>query len=429
MSTNYNLNGNFPLSYRGVNALSPPNLTVANISPTSLFAFNFNEGDLWLNQATQQFYVLLKLIGTGTGRTANWQLLSGGSGAMIQLTGNTGVAIPAAGNINVFANTADGTPRTAGAGSTLTLNFTGANNNLGIGTNSLAALTTGVSNTAYGSTTLASLTTAVRNTAIGRNSLNGLVTGNDNTAIGNNVLSGLNGANNNTALGSSVAVSATTAANNVFIGQSAASLITTGANNIIIGTNAGDAFTTSESSNIIIGSNGVIADANTIRIGTQGAGAAQQNLCFVAGITGVNVGSVATVVSIATGTGQLGTTTITAGTGITVTPGANTITIAATGTTNLTYTNVNTTPYVVLSTDEYLSVDSSGGAITVQLPNAATLGRVWIIKDRTGSAATHNITVTTVGGAVNIDGATTFVMNTNFESINVIGNGSTYEVY
>lgn len=121
--------------------------------------------------------------------------------------------------------------------------------------------------------------------------------------------------------------------------------------------------------------------------------------------------------------------TLTPGTGISITNGAGTITIASTGTTTLTYTNVTTTPYVVLSTDEYLSVDTSALAITIQLPNAATLGRSYVIKDRTGAAATRNITVTTVGGAVNIDGATTFVINTNFQSINIIGNGSTYEVY
>jgi hypothetical protein len=121
--------------------------------------------------------------------------------------------------------------------------------------------------------------------------------------------------------------------------------------------------------------------------------------------------------------------TLTAGTGITISNGAGSITIAASGTSNFNYTNVNTSPYVVTATDEYLSVDSSGGAITVQLPNAATLGRAYIIKDRTGSAAVHNITVTTVGGAVNIDGAVTFVMNTAYEAINVLGNGTTYEVY
>lgn len=110
-------------------------------------------------------------------------------------------------------------------------------------------------------------------------------------------------------------------------------------------------------------------------------------------------------------------------------PGTSTLTISATGTTLIDYTNVNTTPYVALPTDTYLSVDCSAGAITVQLPNAATTGRVWIIKDRTGSAATNNITVTTVGGVVTIDGAATFVMNTAYESIEVIGNSSTYEIF
>lgn len=99
------------------------------------------------------------------------------------------------------------------------------------------------------------------------------------------------------------------------------------------------------------------------------------------------------------------------------------------GTTLLTVTPVSSSPYVVLTTDDFLAVDSSGGAITVQLPNAPATGRSWIVKDKTGSAATHNITITTVGGAVNIDGATTFVMNTAYESANVIFDGTTYEVY
>ena len=93
------------------------------------------------------------------------------------------------------------------------------------------------------------------------------------------------------------------------------------------------------------------------------------------------------------------------------------------------YTPVNTSPYVALTTDEYISVDCSGGAITIELPNAATLGKVYTIKDKTGSASTHNITVTTVGGAVNIDGAVTYAMNTNYQALNIIGNATTWEIY
>ena len=171
---------------------------------------------------------------------------------------------------------------------------------------------------------------------------------------------------------------------------------------------------------------GVIGDNQLTRIGTPGT----HDATFISGIEGVDVGNVATVVTI--DNNQLGSATITAGTNITITPSANTITIDATGggsSNSYTYTNVNTTPYVVLVTDVYLSVDSSGGAITVQLPNAATSGQFFVVKDRTGSAGSNNITVTTVGGAVNIDGATSFVMNTAYESINAIGNGTAYEVF
>lgn len=118
------------------------------------------------------------------------------------------------------------------------------------------------------------------------------------------------------------------------------------------------------------------------------------------------------------------------GSGVTVTgdPGANTLTITADAS-SITYKTVNSSPYVVLSTDEYLSVDSSGGAITLQFPNAAVQAKSFIVKDKSGSAATHNITITTVGGAVLIDGATSFVMNTNYESVNLMGSGSAYELF
>lgn len=108
-------------------------------------------------------------------------------------------------------------------------------------------------------------------------------------------------------------------------------------------------------------------------------------------------------------------------------PAANTLTIS--GDRNLVYTNINATPYVVFPQQEFLSVDTSALAITVQLPDIPVLGKVFIIKDRIGDAATRNITVTTVTGATLIDGALTFVMNTAFQSIQLIGNGLSYEVF
>jgi len=268
----------------------------------------------------------------------------------------------------------------------------------------------------------------IANIGLGAATLTNLTSGRDNVALGGAALQSLQDGIENVAVGLFSSDAMTSASFNVAVGYESLTALTTGDFNIAIGDSAGQNYTSSESSNIVIAHEGVIGDSNTIRIGTTGSGLSEQDKCYIGATYGVNVGSVATVVTMASSE-QIGTAAITAGTGIVVTPSANAITISASGTTSLTYTNVNTSPYVVLSTDEYLSVDCSGGPITLQFPNAATASRAYIVKDRTGSAATNNITVTTVGGAVNIDGATTFVMNTAYQSIQIIGNATTYEVF
>jgi hypothetical protein len=116
------------------------------------------------------------------------------------------------------------------------------------------------------------------------------------------------------------------------------------------------------------------------------------------------------------------------GMGITVSGASNTVTVASTGV-FYSYVNVNTSPYTVLTTDVYLSVDCSAIPITIKFPNAALLGEPYIVKDRTGNANVNNITVTTVGGAVDIDGDVTFVMDSAYQSLSLVGNGTTYEIY
>lgn len=98
----------------------------------------------------------------------------------------------------------------------------------------------------------------------------------------------------------------------------------------------------------------------------------------------------------------------------------------STGILTLNYTAVSTSPYVVLSTDSFLGVTTQSIAITVQLPNAPTTGRVYIVKDAAGFAAVRNITVTTVGGTVLIDAATTYIMNTGFQATQFLFNGTKY---
>jgi len=125
----------------------------------------------------------------------------------------------------------------------------------------------------------------------------------------------------------------------------------------------------------------------------------------------------------------LGNWNIEGGTGITTSGAGNTITITSSGSEIFTYTDVSASPYVVLVTDNFISVDCSIIPITIQLPDAATLSTAYVIKDRTGSASTNNITVTSLSGVILIDGATTFVMNTDYESIRVLGNGTNWEVF
>ncbi len=122
-------------------------------------------------------------------------------------------------------------------------------------------------------------------------------------------------------------------------------------------------------------------------------------------------------------------TTITAGTGISITNGSGSIIVSATGTTTLNYIDVDTTPWVVAANQDFLSAKSSIGAISIQLPNTTGTGRVFVVKDRTGNAAANNITVTTPGGVVLIDGSTTYVFNSNYGAAEFIFNGTSYEVF
>jgi len=124
----------------------------------------------------------------------------------------------------------------------------------------------------------------------------------------------------------------------------------------------------------------------------------------------------------------LGVLNIIGGKGITTSGTSNTVTVSSTGI-FFTYVDVNMSPYFVLEDDVYLSVDSSGGPITLLFPDAAFTGEPYIVKDRTGNAAANNISITTVSGIDTIDGVTFFVMDSAYQSVSLIGNGTSYEIY
>jgi len=164
------------------------------------------------------------------------------------------------------------------------------------------------------------------NTFIGRDAGNFTLTGINNVTLGAFCLNALTSGNENVAISTDALSSLTTGIENIAIGHNAGALLLTGSRNVMLGTGAGLSYTTSESNNIILGNHaGTVGESGVTRIGINGSTTA----CYIDGIDGVNVGSVATVVT--ESGGQLGTAVITAGTGVTIVPTANAITINATG--------------------------------------------------------------------------------------------------
>lgn len=94
----------------------------------------------------------------------------------------------------------------------------------------------------------------------------------------------------------------------------------------------------------------------------------------------------------------------------------------------VTYLQPGAYPYTALDTDYFISVDTTAPR-TINLPNAPTTGKSYVIKDRVGSAASNNITITTVGGVVLIDGVTSRAIQSNYGSINIVFNGTSYEIW
>lgn len=84
------------------------------------------------------------------------------------------------------------------------------------------------------------------------------------------------------------------------------------------------------------------------------------------------------------------------------------------------YRNVTTTGNVV-SGDYLIVADATGGAITMTLPPAALVpGRIYAFK-RINSGA--NAVVIDTSGAETIDGATTYTLSAQWNSVTIMNNG------
>jgi len=365
----------------------------------------------------------LKVSGTGT---TVWQrIFAAPSSGVLTLTGDLGPAISpnGAGNINTLTNAT--TARITGSGNSLTMDFSGgALSNLGLGSSFPAITLGGQADTGCGVLALSSIISGRHNTGIGAGALQNLTTSDYNTLVGSQAGLILVSGSANCGCGYESLASLVSGSFNTSIGYQTL-LNCTGSNNTVLGSLSGGNYTGTESSNVLINNGGTIGESNVMRLGTAGA----QNSCFVSGITGVTVAASAPV-GVAS-TGQLSSLGFgTAGQVLTST-GAASSPQWQNGASILTITSVNNaaSPYTVLSTDQFIACQTSTGAITIRLPNAPTTGRVIYIKDSNGAAAASNISITTVGGTVTIDGSTTYTISSNYGSISVIFDGSNYEVF
>lgn len=189
----------------------------------------------------------------------------------------------------MYARPANSTYLGLAAGN-LAADVTMAITNTGIGALSLTSVTTGSRNSAVGNRSLQLATTAIGNISIGDSSLGVNVASGFNVAVGTDSMSDLTGGDGR----------------NVAVGGDSLSAIVDGEFNIALGDAAGSDYTTNESSNIVIGNQGTVGESNVIRIGVDGAGAGEQNACYVAGIYGQTVGGTNAAVVI-DDQGKLGT--------------------------------------------------------------------------------------------------------------------------
>lgn len=77
------------------------------------------------------------------------------------------------------------------------------------------------------------------------------------------------------------------------------------------------------------------------------------------------------------------------------------------------------------SGDTLVAVTDTTAARTLTLPAANTIpaGKMFVVKDASGGAATHNITVSR-SGSDTIDGGTTAVISTNYGVVRLMSNGT-----
>ena len=96
---------------------------------------------------------------------------------------------------------------------------------------------------------------------------------------------------------------------------------------------------------------------------------------------------------------------------------------------NLAHVVAKTSAYTTTDADSIVPVHTSGGAVTITLGSATVeAGRVVIVKDVGGSAATNNVTVDTQGSET-IDGSASKAINSNYGVLRLHSDGTNWFIF
>lgn len=332
---------------------------------------------------------------------------------------------------------------------------TGANNapdartNLGLGTmavqNADAVAITGGSAILTSDAVINGLTVGrgagndVENTVLGISALSSNVGGQGIVAIGAAaLLANVNGINS-TAVGFQAAIAATgglltaigqasladntTGASNTAIGVESGSTVTTGSFNTFLGSGTGTT-TGATSGGLALGTNAIIEPSS-------GATSSDTGACFALGSTAYPIGVRGDGTFYPAGSGAVYMRAkvnntfsmiplLTDGTALQWPGTSGTLALTSQITPQKT-TLVTSTPYVVLTTDDIILVDTATIAATSHIifPAAPTRdGQTWTVKDWSGDANTFLIIVE-AAGSTNIDGTSSYTMGNNYEAVSI----------
>ena len=391
----------------------------------------------------------INIVGDGVGititgnpgtHTLTASLVGAGSFADA-FNGDTGTALPLAGDVNIIADTVSQNSGSSvtfvGSGNTVQLNMTDASSNTIIGKSSGNATLTGTTNTSIGALNVSSLTSGSRNVFLGYNVGSLVTTGSDNFLCGNSlsnpILQGSTtatgfyalgastllflhnwggagsgntfigygsggsfdvgqqaGNTNNTGAGRSTLQTITTGTKNSAFGFGAGINITSGSSNTLLGQDAGKSYVSNESSNICIGYNtvGTVTESNVLRIASgTGTSAGQVNKAFVGGIYGITPAIASPLPVVIDSSGQLGTSaatlleTLTGNSGGAIGPLAGNINVIGDGTT-----------VTVVGTPNTLTISALGGSAPTSFPtdvggSAVPIANVLQIKTNNNAGA------------------------------------------